>query len=71
MKTTRKQVLQVYNLLPKRFFLSHFFSLSYDIFPRDRVYNDSKRRLLFKLREEGIIHFRCIKKADSFYEKNS
>lgn len=67
--SVKKAVEEIYPLLPRRFSIIKLHAMVIREIRRPYLFLDTTRRKLFELREERIIHFRCINRAKSMYEK--
>jgi hypothetical protein len=64
-----KAVQRLYTELPQKFSLISLHAMVAREINRPYVYLDTCRRKLFLLREQGKIHFECVSKSKSQYEK--
>lgn len=69
-KSVRKAIEEIYPQLPRRFSMISLHTTVAREIRRPYVFMDTVRRKLFELREEGDIHFSCIDRARSIYQKD-
>jgi hypothetical protein len=67
--SVREAVKRIYPDLPQRFSMIKLHTMVCREICRPYLYLDTSRRKLFELRETGDIHFKCIDKQRSLYEK--